>query len=297
MLRPLLLASCLNAPLAGTALAQSTGAELGDALTQPLRDLNILRREAPEVLQRAGEAPYADAPTLENGALDCASVADEVELLDIALGRDVSGVTPPPSLMVEARMEASSAIVDAVGDVVELPYRSLIRRLTGAHRRDREMRQAIQAGVVRRAYLRGLSARECAEPQLMAAFEPEPEAPLSDLDLARMQLAAANAAAAERVSASEPRHVSPPDDVMVIAAVAVRFDPEPAPAASETRLSDLELARMQLAAANAAAAAASELRAPLVESTPSDGAERLSDLDLARRQLAMANAAAPAASP
>ena len=91
--------------------------------------------------------------------------------------------------------------------LVEARHRSLIRRLTGAHRRDREMRQAVQAGVVRRAFLRGLSARECAEPQLMAAFEPPPAVPLSDLELARVQLAAANVAAAGRMSAADAPNV------------------------------------------------------------------------------------------
>lgn len=291
MLRPLLFATCLNAPLAGTALAQSAGSDLGDALTQPLRDLNILRREAPEVLQRAGEAPYAEAPTLESGALDCASVNSEIGLLNVALGQDVTGVTPPASLITQARVEANNAIVDAVGDVFELPYRSVIRRLTGAHRRDREMRQAVEAGVVRRAFLKGLSARECAQPQLMAAFQPPPAPPLSDLELARMQLASANAAAAAR-TLSEPRFVNPPDDVVVIVAEARPAEPP----ATETRLSDLELARMQLAAANSAAAATADLWTPIAETAPAATETRLSDLELARLQLAAANAAA-AASP
>jgi len=253
------------------ACGQQAQPDFGDALAQPLRDLSILRPETPEVLQRATIAPYADPPTLPSGALDCPTVATEIETLDAALGDDVDVAIPQTSLMAEAGMGTSNAIVDAVGDLVELPYRSVIRHLTGAERRDREMRSAVQAGMVRRAFLKGLSARECSAPQLIVAFDVKPHVSPSDLELAWTQLAAANAAAATaaRVQPSERT----PNGALVLAA----------------GLSELELARMQLAAANAAAAAAAAQWSPPYET---DSSTSLSDLELARAQLAAANAAA-----
>lgn len=203
MIRSLLFGSCLGAcMMVGTAWAQRDDSTIGGAFTQPLRDLGILRPEPDEALQRAATAPYGDAPTLPNGGLDCATVAGEIESLNAALGADLDAAAEvDSSLMAQARRGAGDAVVDAVGDLVGLPYRGIIRRLSGADRRDREMRDAVQAGMVRRAFLRGLSARECATPQVLAVVQaaPEPivtvaeEGPaLTDLELARQQLALAN---------------------------------------------------------------------------------------------------------
>jgi len=191
--------------------AQRADSSVSGALTQPLRDLSILRPEPEQVLQRAAAAPYAIAATLPNGALDCKVVSGEIAWLDAALGDDLDAARgPEATLMAQARSGAGDALIDAVGDLVDLPYRGLIRRITGAERREREMQAAVQAGMVRRAFLRGLSARECATPRVLAVIEAtsdaavtavEAEAPLSDLELAQRQLAAANAAAA---AAAEP---------------------------------------------------------------------------------------------
>ncbi|MGD9980386.1 MAG: hypothetical protein AB7H66_06505 [Hyphomonadaceae bacterium] len=293
MNRVLLFASCLSAPIlvSTAAWAQRAEPSVGDALLQPLRDLSILRPEPEEVLQRASIAPYAIAPTLPDGALDCTSVAGEIELLDAALGADVDVANAlGMNLMAQARTGMADALVDAVGDLVDLPYRGVIRWISGAERRDREMQYAVQAGTVRRAFLKGLSARECAELQLHAVLEPMPEAPLSDLELAWRQLAAANAAAAAAELRATPAASEP---ALAVAVTGGGVD---------VRLSDLELARRQLAAANGAAAA-SEMAASrgagetVTEVSLATGAGeiRISDLELARRQLAEANAAAVAA--
>ncbi|MGD9980385.1 MAG: hypothetical protein AB7H66_06500 [Hyphomonadaceae bacterium] len=207
MIRSLLFASCVGAcMMVGSATwAQRAGSSVSGALTQPLRDLSILRPEPEQVLQRAAAAPYAIAATLPNGALDCKVVNGEIAWLDAALGDDLDAARgPEATLMAQARSGAGDALIDAVGDLVDLPYRGLIRRITGAERREREMQAAVQAGMVRRAFLRGLSARECATPRVLAVIEATPavavtaveaEVPLSDLELAQRQLAAANAAA------------------------------------------------------------------------------------------------------
>lgn len=281
MLRRLLVASCLNAPLlSAPALAQEAEPDLGDALTQPLRDLSILRPETPEILQRAVTSPYADGPTLANGALDCAGVDGEIESLDLALGEDLAGSAGSLSLMAQARSAAGNAMVDAVGDFVQLPYRSVIRRITGAHRRDRERRDAVQAGVVRRAFLKGLSARECTAPLDISAIEPAPRSTLSDLELAHLQLAASNNAAARTPISFA---IAPGGDVTV-SATDGRF--------SEVVFSPLERAEMEMAATSASGAW-TPAGGPIALTVAATEAP-LSDLALARRQLAAANAAAAA---
>lgn len=303
MIRTLLVASCLSAPvvLVAEAWAQRGGNNgIDDALAQPLHDLGLLRREPEEVLERAADAPYADGTTLANGALDCERVATEIASLDAVLGQDVDVETPRRSLMARARTGAGNAIVDAVEDLVELPYRSIIRRITGAERRDREIREARQAGMVRRAFLKGLSARECATPQMLVVIVRPVEVtltaataadvPLSDLELAHRQLAAANASAFGR---SAPPQTFASSEIEPAGFVEV--------SAAAQHMSDLELARRQLFAANAAPNAAMRgdvvvnvagRRPPIAAPTPAVFAGYTSDLELARGQLMSANAAA-----
>lgn len=282
------------------AWAQRDNETLGDAFAQPLRDLSLLRREPAEPLQRAALAPYGHAATLPNGALDCASVASEIEALDAVLGYDLDDRPQALSLMGQARAGAGNAIVDAVEDLVELPYRGLIRHLSGAERRDREMDQAVQAGMVRRAFLRGMGMRECATPQVLAVVEAKPvtavlEPPISDLELALRQYAAANAAAVEASMApAQPTEAS----ASVVLVSAQWSEALAAAEASSAPSFDLELARRQLAEANAAAFAFVSPQPDNSEPAPDivllshANDEPSFDLELARSQLAAAQAVA-----
>ncbi|MBE7941432.1 MULTISPECIES: hypothetical protein [Ramlibacter] len=137
---------------------------MGQAVTAPLSDLNLVRAEIPSALQAALKAPYA-APA-QGG---CAGFTAEVQALDAALGADLD--TPQtaanPSLIERGQAAAGDAIVDAVRSTTEgvIPFRCWVRRLTGAERYAREVQAAITAGTVRRAYLKGLGeAASCAVP-------------------------------------------------------------------------------------------------------------------------------------
>ena len=155
--------------LAATALAgcasssaDKAGQAVGQAATQPLQDLNVVRAEIPPVLKAAQKAPYA-APADRS----CAALADEVRALDAVLGADLD--TPPgsanPSLIERG---ASDALRNAAEGVI--PFRGWVRRLSGAERYSRDVAAAIAAGTVRRAYLKGLGAAgACAAPAAPAA--------------------------------------------------------------------------------------------------------------------------------
>ena len=166
---------------AGPALARDGGMSqtrpnLRDAVTAPLDDLNLKHIEIPEVLKRAVASPYA-----MDGMTRCEPIAAEIGRLNEALGPDLDEA-PPPDKRTKAqklRQAAGDAAVGAVEDKTRslLPFRGWIRKLSGAERRDKRVAAAINAGKVRRGYLKGAGMRmNCAPPAAPSWFVPEAEA-------------------------------------------------------------------------------------------------------------------------
>ncbi len=146
----------------------------GDAMTAPLEDLNLKRTAIPQILLDATQRPYD-----LNGLSNCDTIADEVRKLDAVLGADLDEPPPPPdsSTMGEkgGRM-ANRAAVGAVRNATRsiIPFRGLMRQMTGAERHTREVDAAIQAGKVRRAYLKGVGMnKNCAPPAAPQWFKPK----------------------------------------------------------------------------------------------------------------------------
>ena len=139
------------------------GKQLVGAASAPLVDLNLLKTKIPEVLLAAQRAPYA-APT----ELTCEGLAIEILRLDAVLGEDLDG--PPAvkdSLLEKGRAELDDAAIGAVRSSAEslIPFRGWIRKLSGAERVSHQVTKCIAAGIVRRAYLKGLGqGRGCAPP-------------------------------------------------------------------------------------------------------------------------------------
>jgi hypothetical protein len=134
--------------------------QLTQAAVTPLNDLNLVHAEIPAVLAAARKAPYA-APA-EPG---CDALTKEVQALDAVLGADLdTPVTAAnPSLIERGGDAAMGAVRSAATGIV--PFRSWVRKLTGAERYAREVAAAIAAGTVRRSYLKGLGqAAGCAAP-------------------------------------------------------------------------------------------------------------------------------------
>jgi hypothetical protein len=151
------------------------GKQLAGAVTTPLHDLNLLRAKIPAALLAAHKAPYA--PPVEPG---CEGLATEIRQLDAALGEDLDAPSKPGhrNLLEQGRAVADDAAVGAVRHAAEdlIPYRGWVRKLTGAERYSHLVTAAIGAGIVRRAYLKGLGeARGCqapASPQRPATLPP-----------------------------------------------------------------------------------------------------------------------------
>ncbi len=144
--------------LCGCATTAKTGGApdpVGNALQQPMRDLSLIRDHPPPQLLAAAAAPYslAEAP-------GCSELAREITALDAVLGPDVD--VPPAE-----RTLGSGLAGDLIGGALGVPYRGIIRTVTGASRRDRDLKAAILAGMVRRGFLKGRLGATCG-PKLAA---------------------------------------------------------------------------------------------------------------------------------
>lgn len=147
MTRPILvlmLGSALTA-CASTPEAAKTSDGMAGAMTQPFRDLNIMREEQAAVLTTAAAAPYAPPS-------DCSGSLVELQRLDEALGPDIDAPTEKSN---PATAFVGEMVVDAVRGATGLPFRGIVRRVTGAAKREKDAKHAVYAGALRRAYLKG----------------------------------------------------------------------------------------------------------------------------------------------
>ena len=146
----------LTALLLGLSACASTDRERAqDALTAPLSDLNVIRTAIPPVLIDAVEAPYR--VPLEPG---CQVMLDELAALQEALGPDIAAQTPgEPGLIERGKDEARNAAFGLLQRTTQdvLPYRSWLRKLSGAEQHSEAVAQAVVAGTSRRGFLKGLA--------------------------------------------------------------------------------------------------------------------------------------------
>lgn len=132
--------------LAAPALAQTQDEpDAMDVARTPLEDFNIDSDDLPEVLVEAAEDPYADA-----GLGSCNAIVGEIARLDTALGSDfdIAGDEDGGGIS-EGRVAQS-----IVGSFI--PFRGIVREVSGANKRRRDFNRAVTAGMVRRGYLKGL---------------------------------------------------------------------------------------------------------------------------------------------
>ncbi|KRA57337.1 hypothetical protein ASD89_06580 [Caulobacter sp. Root656] len=133
--------------------ARKKSVEIG---TQPARDVGVMKRQIPPILITAQEDPYS-----LKGLKTCKQLAAEVTNLNEVLGADyVVGN--------ELKENRAGKLAEAGGKTVIntiIPFRSIVRELTGAAPADRRMNAAVDAGLARRGFLRGVHAnRKCRTP-------------------------------------------------------------------------------------------------------------------------------------
>ncbi|MBJ7411538.1 MAG: hypothetical protein JHD15_14400 [Phenylobacterium sp.] len=136
--------------------SEASRESLEGAVTSPLRDANLIKSDIPPVLLQAVANPYS-----RSGQRSCATLRKEVIDLNQVLGDDFD--EPERNERGDDRNGAYGVVASIVSDVI--PMRSWIRKLSGAERRDRQVQEAIAAGIARRSYLKGIGqARGCKRP-------------------------------------------------------------------------------------------------------------------------------------
>lgn len=121
----------------------------GKIATQPGRDLGLDKDEIPPVLVKAVENPYAAPPSRS-----CKGLKASLGELNAVLGPDFT-------VGRKANEGRAGKIAEAVGRAVVnsiIPFRGLVREISGAAPAERRLQAAVTAGIARRGYLRGLAA-------------------------------------------------------------------------------------------------------------------------------------------
>lgn len=127
--------------------------DAGDVAMTPITDLNLAKDEIPSVLLAAQADPYAST-----GLKTCQHITAALAPLDAALGPDMDVVEDD-----NERISPGSVAKSVVASFI--PFRGILRELSGAAEHQREFQAAIYAGAVRRGYLKGLGQQKgCAYP-------------------------------------------------------------------------------------------------------------------------------------
>ena len=118
--------------------------DMGDVATTPISDLNLAKDDIPEVLLVAAQDPYA--PAASSG---CEGIKLAIADLDRVLGPDFDLADERGDRLSEGRIAQS-----LIGSFI--PFRSIIREVSGAADHQRQFQAAIMAGMMRRSFLKGL---------------------------------------------------------------------------------------------------------------------------------------------
>lgn len=162
------------------------------AAMSPLEDIGLRKRDIPDLLAQLSENPYFPPPK----PFKCDGVKQEMADLDVLLGPDIDA--PKVALSANAQyVEAGTEMVqDAVVGLVKsqvnvIPFRSIVRRITGADSHEKAVAKAVEGGKLRRAYLRGLAHAQFGDsclptPRIITAEQATAEkADSQDLELAK----------------------------------------------------------------------------------------------------------------
>lgn len=140
---------------------KGTAAGAWAAVQTPFEDLNLKRQTIPEKLQQIIDNPYVLPAQMQ-----CENIINEITELDILLGPDVCTPGDPTGSVISRKGEyveqgaglAKDQAVGIVGSKMNIiPFRGVVRKITGAEQHSKEVERAYQAGKLRRAFLKGLA--------------------------------------------------------------------------------------------------------------------------------------------
>lgn len=130
--------------------------ETRDIVSQPAKDVGIMRTKIPPVLIEAASSPYS-----LSGLKTCRQISGEIIELSTVLGPDYGAPPPVPRGRAGAIASAGGrAVVNSI-----IPFRGVVREVTGAAPAERQYNAAVDAGLARRGFLRGVhQTRKCKTP-------------------------------------------------------------------------------------------------------------------------------------
>lgn len=132
----------------------------GDVALTPLSDLNLTRDEIDALLVQARANPYD-----MTGLHRCSDIVAAVTQLDALLGEDLDSADAK-----ERGVSPGRIAQWAVGRFI--PFRGLIREVSGARAHERKVRDAVVGGMMRRSFLKGMGQQKgCRYPARPARLE------------------------------------------------------------------------------------------------------------------------------
>ena len=139
------LASCASGRTADTRRGVSGAASI------PLRDVGFIRPEIPLLLRNL-EYPYSTV-----ALTGCPAVAHEINRLDAVLGPESYQAGPNRNAWDRSGDFVEEQTIQAAENTAEdlIPFRSWVRRISGATRAERDALRAVANGQQRRTFLRG----------------------------------------------------------------------------------------------------------------------------------------------
>jgi hypothetical protein len=152
------------APALAQTAADPANVKAEDVVMSPLSDINLKKKDIPAVLKAALADPYD-----LTGIKSCLGFATAITDLDMALGDDID-VAHEKSDEEKFGNGAGAIAKSVIGSFI--PFRGVIRELSGANAQQRAWERAIYAGSVRRAFLKGMGqSNNCAYPARPATPE------------------------------------------------------------------------------------------------------------------------------
>ena len=119
--------------------------------SQPVRDVGMSKREIPPILEKAFNDPYS-----LKGLKTCVALANEVKALNTVLGPDYAvGNEYTENRKGKLAEAGGKAIINSI-----IPFRGLVREVSGAAPADRHMNAVVDAGLARRGFLRGVHLKQ-----------------------------------------------------------------------------------------------------------------------------------------
>ena len=131
--------------IAAPALAQSAEEVAKGAVMTPVEDVNLKKRQIPPILLSAMDNPYSQESTRT-----CRQIGTTLDELDAVLGPDYDEGTTE-----QRRIRADKIAKGVVASFI--PFRSVLREVSGAAGAERRYEAALDAGLARRGYLRGIA--------------------------------------------------------------------------------------------------------------------------------------------